>query len=886
MGGLAEHVRCLAIGAEQVGVAMTVCTDAVIDTMAWPASCQVRELPLNTGEGIRALAPLVADADTALLLNAPTTTTAIPLLARAGRAAIGVHGTPGGNSAWLGTRRHALVVGSLQALPDLPLLIPAERDRDGIAEEFGVDVTRVNALPNAVEKATARTGPIIPGLGLASRFSGEKSWQLEAAIDAANRSHLPLLVVGAGATVEQWRETLRRSCQQSWTLIEDADIDAHVGRVEIVVGTGLIAMEAAVRGQRVIVPGKSGGWVGAVTSESFDLMRACNFVGWHQPPVDARTAVGQAQAVTDDELRAIAERLRTEASPAALVEQLLALASPSTRQRPLELTAAITDILADHEQTESKIYADYAELAEHRDAHRAQAQHWEAAYRDAVEAATPDPGPQATEPQVAAPQSSEPPWAAVARRAYTGGSLVGHAVAGGGYLLKKQRRLMMRTPARTAPIFVRRTTEIPRAAWVAVTRGAGWEVTAGEAVEVAEHGVFEGVFTGDFGALRPDRAETVFGTGLVMTPSGPVFVPSHFSGTPLFAVTGDGRTVVSNSVVFALVAAGLDDDVVTELVRQLRANADPALELGVERMPTRMATSHGHTLHMVNQVPFSVRPDGAVVRYWRPPLRHVRSYAQYVEFLDRTISALFSNGQDHRRTNRLRPLASVSSGYDSVASAVLAARAGCRDAFTIDVTVEGRHDSGEQIARMLGMDVTPSRHFLGDDLTAHDLNAVRPLPPAAAEFVVPTGTTVNMVFIPLAEHVRDSMLVTGAGGDAYWDKAAVPSPGLAALGPGMRGDTEFRLRVGYAHIPVPCIAARFPPDLVALSNSAEMRPFSVGGAYDRPVPRRIAEEAGIPRESFGRVKTAVGPLMAYQPFELDAAVLDMASRYGKWQAEA
>jgi hypothetical protein len=35
-----------------------------------------------------------------------------------------------------------------------------------------------------------------------------------------------------------------------------------------------------------------------------------------------------------------------------------------------------------------------------------------------------------------------------------------------------------------------------------------------------------------------------------------------------------------------------------------------------------------------------------------------------------------------------------------------------------------------------------------------------------------------------------------------------------------------------------------------------MRPWSIGGNYDRPVPRRIAEEAGVPRQLFGQLKLA------------------------------
>jgi hypothetical protein len=40
-----------------------------------------------------------------------------------------------------------------------------------------------------------------------------------------------------------------------------------------------------------------------------------------------------------------------------------------------------------------------------------------------------------------------------------------------------------------------------------------------------------------------------------------------------------------------------------------------------------------------------------------------------------------------------------------------------------------------------------------------------------------------------------------------------------------------------------------------------MMPWSIGGNYDRPLPRRIGESAGGPRACFGQLKKAVG-----QPF--------------------
>ncbi len=69
---------------------------------------------------------------------------------------------------------------------------------------------------------------------------------------------------------------------------------------------------------------------------------------------------------------------------------------------------------------------------------------------------------------------------------------------------------------------------------------------------------------------------------------------------------------------------------------------------------------------------------------------------------------------------------------------------------------------------------------------------------------------------------------------------------------------EFRLRVGYHGIAVPCIGARRNQAIHDLAVSEQMVPWSIGGDYDRPIPRRIAEEAGLPRDRFGMRKAATG----------------------------
>ena len=97
-----------------------------------------------------------------------------------------------------------------------------------------------------------------------------------------------------------------------------------------------------------------------------------------------------------------------------------------------------------------------------------------------------------------------------------------------------------------------------------------------------------------------------------------------------------------------------------------------------------------------------------------------------------------------------------------------------------------------------------------------------------------------------------------------------------------KGYSEFRLRVGFAHVPVPRIGTRYPATLNRISRSTELAPYSLGGSYDRPIARRIAEEAGVPREAFGQVKTATAPLPLNRSELFVGAMEAIMERYAGW----
>ena len=71
--------------------------------------------------------------------------------------------------------------------------------------------------------------------------------------------------------------------------------------------------------------------------------------------------------------------------------------------------------------------------------------------------------------------------------------------------------------------------------------------------------------------------------------------------------------------------------------------------------------------------------------------------------------------------------------------------------------------------------------------------------------------------------------------------------------------SEFRLRVGFIHVPILMFGATEQPSLRKIAASKEMRPYSMRGRYmrsryDKPLHRRIAEESAIPRGSFATEK--------------------------------
>lgn len=69
---------------------------------------------------------------------------------------------------------------------------------------------------------------------------------------------------------------------------------------------------------------------------------------------------------------------------------------------------------------------------------------------------------------------------------------------------------------------------------------------------------------------------------------------------------------------------------------------------------------------------------------------------------------------------------------------------------------------------------------------------------------------------------------------------------------------ESMLKNNSITISIPLIGGDCWLDMKRISESEEMKPFSIGNHYDRPIPRRLLEEAGVEREMFGMKKFGAG----------------------------
>jgi hypothetical protein len=407
---------------------------------------------------------------------------------------------------------------------------------------------------------------------------------------------------------------------------------------------------------------------------------------------------------------------------------------------------------------------------------------------------------------------------------------------------------------------------LPRLAWCArLERGSDRvHVRHGPWVETGADGFVEGAWDGAFGEGRFDAASSFAGSGGRATSEGVVFATPTNLIDRLHSLRVDDELFVSNSLVFLLVAAGDAPDLAYpyyyyDLLDHYRSGSAAVLK--------QLRTRSGRHVRLHDFQNVAIDAGLSIERQVKASPEPPRDYADYVDRLSQAMRRVCDNAADPRRRVVYRPAVLLSRGYDSTAVAVLARRLGCREALCFrGARADDSDDSGGKIGERLGYEVNEFRRRAYRDLSGM---------PEVEFWASPMGSHVTLA--AAAEQLEAKLQISGTHGDAMWTTDSSQLPRAAAR-PGAgsmfgQGVTEFRLRVGFVNYPPVCWGCQHPRAVHGISVSQELRPWSVGGDYDRPIPRRIAEEAGIPREWFGNAKAA----MTHVYFRYDTH-LDEASR--------
>lgn len=381
----------------------------------------------------------------------------------------------------------------------------------------------------------------------------------------------------------------------------------------------------------------------------------------------------------------------------------------------------------------------------------------------------------------------------------------------------------------------------PSLAWLAECGSEDVRFRHGPGVEVREEAGFEAVWPGSFEAADFDREAIVAGSGVRLRDGTAAFVSSTSTVDRICSATTPAGCLVSNSLPCLL--AHLDGDLVAGVnYRRLLGS----IVKGIDAYETDVPTSAGpvRLTYYRNLV-----WDGSELSVVEKPPQELRlgSFADYRGYLAAGLAGIAANMSDPaRRRGRFDFLATVSSGYDANALAALAAEHGCEHALGFDLNRTGERDSGEAVARVLGL------HPLAVSRGGWRSEASRHLDKPEVPFLAASPRGGLTPFAAVHPELGGAVLLTGFYGDSIWGldwrhlAPVIRRKDLSGL-----SLAEYRLQAGFIHCPPTFWAAREIADVAAISSSEEMSPWVTGERYQRPIPRRILEDAGIARDAFG-----------------------------------
>lgn len=406
---------------------------------------------------------------------------------------------------------------------------------------------------------------------------------------------------------------------------------------------------------------------------------------------------------------------------------------------------------------------------------------------------------------------------------------------------------------------------LPRLAWCAVvSRGRdAIAIYHGPWVETRDSFFTDGAWDGEFEQGQIHRGLHSMGFGARCVENRAVFCCPCHPMERLHLVESSQALFLSPSLIFVLAMSNRSLD-----IQYPYYHADfISFVSGIERHLGAIPLAGGGRLRVYHYRDLWIdRNLGVDIRHKAVP-PDFENYENYRAFLVKTLHALKANAESGQRKKPYRLLATVSTGYDSPCCAALAAEAGCREGVSFrtarpeSVPSGPTEDSGRAIGEILGLAI---REF--------DRDAYRKKPGwPEAEFVACGDQGQDLAMTAFEEAFEQRLVITGVHGDIVWGVEpthqetqwwhGAPKKNIVRHDPGLCSLVEFRSRTGFIHVPLPFAGSLSYPSILRISRGKEMSPWRLGNRYDRPIPRRVLEEKGVPRTAFGQDKKATTVLL-------------------------
>lgn len=401
-----------------------------------------------------------------------------------------------------------------------------------------------------------------------------------------------------------------------------------------------------------------------------------------------------------------------------------------------------------------------------------------------------------------------------------------------------------------------RNEQLPKLAWIADCEITMNRVTVicGEDVECQNRFFVAGVWDGPFKLANFDSSEVFCGSGGKATPNGIVFVTPSHALERLQYYNESGRCVVSNSFPCLMSYCNLELDPKEDQYESYFCSILDGLNKYKKTIPLKNQT-------MISQLivgKLLIEHDGTVRVEHRAKQQSFKTFSDYYGRLINAMMLLRDNAtSSDRKHTHFGMVSTISSGYDSTCCSTIAKQLG---ADTVVTFSGGNYDNddGSIVAKMLGFSNIIKRDKNDFQKKSNLIDA---------EYISSGELGTLLQFCAFEDVFAGNLIFWGVRG-SYWEKSLDMTEEFEMDNYFYYETdiswTENALKNGYINIPLPTFGASACKSIQNISNSKEMEAWMLHTKYDKPIPRRIVETAGIPREAFGQKKYGGGFYLGYE----------------------